>query len=304
MFNFNWIFKIIILLISIYIIYNILYIFYYKRKNQKYKIALKYGFILDKIKKSKYFNKLDYYIYELNKIDAKKYKVYTKTVILIFSSICSIISYILSYYIFDIHSTALLISIISFFIPYFVICHIYILKKQKIVENFPMYILTLKNYVYSTNDIIIAFRRANIPDYLSMYINKFNVSIEKGISVVQAFEELKNDINIGIISDFLSSLLTCHLNGGNVCVLLNKYAEIITKINLKNEKTKQENLSSILVFIILVFVNFFLLFTFVYGNAKYKEIMTTNLIGKTIINFNILSYIIIFMLYRKISKKI
>lgn len=289
--------------ISIYFIYNIIYFIYYNEKIKSDKLKIKYDYLKNKLNKSKYLTKLSYYIYELKKIDEKKYKFLSKYLVVLISIILSIIIFLISYYIFDIYSTAILISLISLAIPPLIIEQLYMSQKQKIIDNFPMYILTLKNYVYSTNDIIQAFRKANIPDYLVIYINKFNVSIEKGISIVQAFDELKKDINIDVISDFLSSLLTCHLNGGNVCMLLNKYAEMLTKINLRNAKRKQENLSSIVIFFVLVAINFFLLFSFVYSNVEYKEIMIKNLIGKTIINCNVLSYLIVFLLYKNIVKK-
>jgi len=196
-----------------------------------------------------------------------------------------------------------LISIISFFIPYFLIEKLYKLQKEKIINNFPLYILTLKNYIYSTNNILIAFKKAVIPDYLFVYINKFNISIQKGISVVQAFENLKKDINIDIINDFLTVLLNCHINGGNVTNLLNKYSEQLTKINIRKEKEKQQNLTNIMILGILVIINIFLLLNFIYTNEKYKEIMTTTIIGKSIINFNVLSYLIIFLLHRNINKE-
>lgn len=299
------IFKILILIIlsaiTIYFIYNVIYLICYNKKINNDKLKYCYDIVRSKVNKCNYVDKLNFYILELKKANENKYKYLSKYLINVISIIFSIIIFFISYYIFDIYSTAVLISCISFSIPYLIIQQLYLSNRQKILDNFPMYILTLKNYVYYTNDVILAFKKARIPQCLLAYINKFNISIEKGLSLVQAFDELKKNINIDIISDFLSSVLTCHLNGGNICMLLNKYAEMLTKINIKKAKRKQENLSSIIIFFILVIINIFLLFSFVYGNPTYKEIMTTNLIGKIIINSNILSYFIIFIVYKNIG---
>lgn len=295
--------------IFIYIIYNLLLLIlnsYINKKNilkytnnkfQKLKIN-KF-----KINRFKYISKLNFYIYELKKINEKKYNFISIFSIIFISIIFSVIMYFISKKIFCINSTAFFISIFSFFIPYFLIQKIYENKKQKILYNFPMYLLNLKNYVYSTNDILLAFKKASIPTYIKLYINKFNISIEKGMGVVQAFENLKKDINIEIISNFLNSIVTCHLNGGNVCTLLNKYSEILTKINAKKAKQEQENLSNLIIFIILIIINIFLVFTFVYSNTTYKEIITTTFVGKIIINVNVLSYMLIYLLYKKINKR-
>ncbi len=261
------------------------------------------SFIKEKLKKLKYISKLQFYIFELKKLGNKKYKFLSIFIILLISILFSIFMFFISYIFFNIFSTAILISIISFFVPYFFIQQLYKLQKEKIIINFPLYILTLKNYVYSTNNILIAFKKANIPEDLFVYINKFNISIQKGISIVQAFENLKKDINIDIINNFLTLLLNCHINGGNVGQLLNKYAEILTKINLKKEKQRQQNLSNIIIFVILVIINIFLICSFIYSNAKYKQFMTTTLIGKIIININVLSYLFIFLLYKKFNKQ-
>lgn len=297
---------------TIYYIYSLIFIICYKKKIKKDKLKVVYQIlnskvnnkISNKVKKNRFYIKLGYYVCELKKINEKKYKFLSNFFVILISIIFSIVIFVISKYIFEIFSTSILISIISLVLPYFIIEQLYISEKNKILEKFPLYILTLKNYVYSTNNIVQAFKKAKIPDYLNVYISKFNISIEKGISISQAFEELKRDINIDVINDFLSSLLTCHLNGGNVCVLLNKYAEMLTKTNLQNAKSKQENISSILIFIIMACINIFLLFSFVYSNVEYKEIMTSSFIGKTIINFNILSYLVVFLLYRNVMKRV
>lgn len=299
----NIILKIFIALISITFIYEMIILVNNICKNLKIKYNIMLYLNVQKINKLKYISKLQLYIYELKKIDKKRYNFLSVFFVLIISIVFSISIFLISKNIFSINSTSIILSIFSFFIPYFIIEKIFENRKRKILYKFPMYILSLKNYIYSTNDILLAFKKANVPSCFELYVNKFNISIEKGMGIVQAVENLKKDINIDIISNFLDSVIICHFNGGNVCKLLNKYIEILTKINFKKSKQVQENLSNLIIFMILVIINIFLIFTFIYSNEEYKKIIITTFIGKTIININILSYVLIFFLYKKINNQ-
>ncbi|MDD3303343.1 MAG: hypothetical protein PHP54_00275 [Clostridia bacterium] len=211
--------------------------------------------------------------------------------------------YFISYRIFSVISTSMIISCISLSIPYQIIKQRYYKRKEKILAIFPTYIITLKTYIQVTNDIIVAFKNAKVIEPLKKYIDKFNIYVEKGISVYEAFENLKNEIDIRQISGFISSLQVCYINGGNFSILLQRYANLLSKSNLQREKEDQENFSSILVLIVLIIINIVLLFSFVFINVEYKVIITQTFVGKMLLNINIISYLFIYFMIKKISKK-
>ena len=251
---------------------------------RNYVVKINYNKIENYIKNKRYFINLNNY---LNSIGIyKKYLIY-----------------FISFKIFNVISTSLLISIFSFFIPYNLITRIYYKRKEKIIKLFPTYIITLKTYTQLTNDIIIAFRNAKTIEPLKTYIDRFNIYVEKGINVFDSLELLKKDIDIKQISDFLSSIQVCYINGGIFNILLNRYAKLLLKTNLQKEKEEQEIFSSITVLIILIVINLMLLFLFVFSDSEYKAIITTTFTGKLILNINILSYISIYFIIKKFSRK-
>ncbi len=220
-----------------------------------------------------------------------------------------ILSIILSFAVFSIiikflnvFSTAVILAIFVFFIPSYIIKYLVYLKKQKIVNLFPSYIINLKNYTTTSNDIIYAFYNTKVEGVLEKYIERFNLSVKKGISVYDSFERLKKDINIPSISRFLSSLQFCYLNGGDFSKLLERYINIFIKKNTYREKEKQESYSSKLVLVILVIINVYMMFSFVFANEEYFKIITQTTMGVIIINVNVLSYIATIYMAIKLNK--
>lgn len=264
----------------------------------------------------------------LSKINAKKYIIYNLSflekcknyllsifygnkylgnfnlsIIILFASLFfSMITYIISYKFLKIFSTSMILCLYGFCIPYIIISNIYKYEKRKIVKEFPNFLINLKNYTKVDNDIIIALRQVKIKSKLMNYIDEFNVLVKNGINVYEAFEKLKQRINIEKINEFFSALQVCFLNGGNYTNILDRYIDIISKANIQKEKESQENFSSIIVLIILIFINIFMFFSFVVPNNEYFFSLTKTMVGHIILNINILSYLIIYYFVVKINK--
>ncbi|MEG1142052.1 MAG: hypothetical protein RSE41_06365 [Clostridia bacterium] len=175
-------------------------------------------------------------------------------------------------------------------------------KKKLLLKIFPNYVISLKNYTETTNNILIAFKNARCEYPLDIYINKFNVSVDKGINIYDSFEELKNNINIKEISEFLTSIQFCYINGGNFTELLDEFSNIQMKVNLQKEKESENIFSSKVVLILLIVINVYILFGFIMSTEEYYSILTKTFIGEMILNVNVLSYIIIFYFYLKLNK--
>ena len=255
-----------------------------------------------KINNSNFIKKISFYIDYLITIDIK-FLYFFKPITLIFiSTIIFILVFIISYKFLSVFSSSLIIAVYSFFIPYLILQYLYNKSRRKILDVFPTYIISLKNYTNISNDIIIAMKKVESELPLRIFINKFNLLIDKGISVYDSFERLKKDINIKKISEFIMALQNCYINGGNFSKLLDRYSKIINNISLQREKEIQDNFSSILVLIVLIIINIFLIIAFVYSNETYKSIVTNSFIGKTILNINILSYLLVFYFIKKLNK--
>jgi Flp pilus assembly protein TadB len=172
---------------------------------------------------------------------------------------------------------------------------------MKILKMFPNYVVNLKNYTDINNDIIEAFRRTRVEEPIGTFINKFNISIQKGVKIHEAFETLKYNINIKRISQLITLLQFCYIYGGNFGNLLDKFSKVQMKTNLQREKENQKIFSAKLVLTVLIILNIYILFGFVFSNIEYSKILLDTFIGRLILNMNILSYIIIFYMYVKLN---
>jgi hypothetical protein len=160
----------------------------------------------------RYIKKLNSLVSETKKIYEINIRFFSIHTMIFFSLIYAILVACISNAILKVPSAALFLSIFSFFIPSYIFKYAIYLKKQKILNSFPTYIINLKNYISVKNDIIMAFKNV-IPDKsMSKYIDRFIVSIDNGIQVYDAFETLKKTIDIQIINELFNALYFCYIN--------------------------------------------------------------------------------------------
>ncbi|MEG0872543.1 MAG: hypothetical protein RSE00_01585 [Clostridia bacterium] len=293
------VFKIVIEIgLIMYLLDTIVKILFIKRKY----ININSGIIESKISGLGFFEKIRCSVLQIENMNNKSNKILTPFFIILLSFAFFVIAYVVSYKLFKLVSTSCIIAAFSFFLPHIILKSFVSFQKQKIIEIFPTYAIALKNYTKVSNDIIIAFKKVQTQKPLAIYIDRFNLSIEKGIKIYDCFERLKQDINIKKINEFIGAAQMCYINGGDFSKLLEKYAKILTKTNMQKAKEKEESFGSKLVLYILIGINIYLLFAFVLANFEYKQILMGSFLGKTILNINILSYMVIFIFIKKLSK--
>jgi len=290
-------------LFNILIVINIFAIIFviikYVIENSKYiKIKLKSNLETSKIA-SLLDNKLKYLeIYNGNNNNKKL----TSITLFCISVLLSVLTYFLSSVSIKIVSTSIILSIVSFFIPYIIITILVNNKVQKIKNILPSYIVNLKNNLEVTNNIIKAMRITKVEAPLEYSINNFNYKVEKGINVYQSFDELKENVNIDVFNSLVDAFKVCYYNGGDFICVLNKYIDIISKENMEKAKLKENSSSTILTLLIMVCINIMLLFSVVLSNPEYKKIMLETLAGHAIINFEIISYLLVVYFVYKVYK--
>ncbi|MDD2376571.1 MAG: hypothetical protein PHD15_00880 [Clostridia bacterium] len=298
--------KMLITIIGIITIYYIIqYIcdsFYNQKKYKNIMLDLKSEMIY-KIRELSFIKKISYIIDETNlSFKISNIKIISILTILILSIVIFIITFIITFNFLHLFSSSLIFSTFMLFLPYFIIRYFSYYRKNKILRMFPNYIISLKNYTDVNNDIIEAFRRANVEEPIKTYINKFNISVQKGIKIYDAFETLKKSVNIKKINQFITLLQFCYIYGGDFGNLLDKFSKIQMKTNFQKEKEKQNIFSSKLVLIVLILLNMYILFGFILTNNEYYTILIKTFIGNLVLNINILSYIFIFYMYIKLNK--
>ena len=176
---------------------------------------------LNKIKHNKYFLRLfqtiNVFIYNYN------LKYFNLTIFIIISVIIYIVFYLIIYNFFKKIIPSFLFAFLISLIPYNIVKNLNKKIKNEIKRTFPTYVLSLKNYTDIDNNIITAISSCDSNKYIKKYIDKFKVSVFSGMNVYTAFENLKNDIDIKEISQFIFLLQNCHINGGNYSNIIEKY---------------------------------------------------------------------------------
>lgn len=202
----------------------------------------------------------------------------------------------------QIYSSSLIISIIISMLPFFIIKILYLQKKQKIMEVFPTYIINLKNYTQTNNDIIVAIKKTIPPSIIEKYIKQFNNMIQNGVSICDAFDIISDKIDIKKIKDFFTSCEYCYIHGGDFNKLLDKYAKILNKINMQKEQEEQNNFSTKIVMVIMIIINLYMIFGFCFSNEEYKSIIVNSFVGRMLVNMNLISYVFIFIFINKLNE--
>lgn len=279
------------------------YIFYEK------KVTIKENKVLKKIKNAKAVriikNSYTQKIQELQTRGLLSEKLSKLTAGKIIS--LSIISYVLIFTIMykivlGVVSTALIIALPMLVLPKIIINFVIDRDKQKIMQILPAYIINLKNYVEQDNNVIKAIKETICLEPLNKHIERFNLTVQKGININEAFKKLKNSVDIKFFSSFVTAIESCNANGGSFSKILEKFANIISKENINRERTKEKAYSSVIILCVMLIINIYLIFSFVFSNPEYSAIVKETMLGRIILDINAISYLVIGYIVSKIYR--
>lgn len=233
-----------------------------------------------------------------------KYKKYiTTTSIISISLALSLLSFTVFFITIKVFSTAIILSIPPMLFPIFFLRYVIRKEKSQIINILPMYVINIKNHITEENNIIKAMKKTTVEEPLKKYIDEFNSNIEKGMNVIKAMTILDNMVAVKQFSDYITACKACYTNGGNFSFVLEQYIRIITKENINKEKTKEKAYSSTMTLGIMTILNIIVIFTFVFTNKEYANIMQNTFVGHVILDINALSYMLIayfiFQIYKE-----
>lgn len=286
----HYIYKFIFFIIGIVLIYFLNYYIYLSKE-----IKLKGSKIILSIKSKLNSNLVNLLSLKINKLkqiypDIQILSYLNKITVSIFMVFIALIGAYYAYLKLKLFSISLLIFFLIIFIIFLSFDHLILLHKKRLFKELPNYIISLKNYTLTNNNILYAFANTTPPKVYQNYISKFNTKITSGISENIAFNSLRTSLDIGKVNEFLIILEKCHFNGGDSSKLLSKYSNILASIIRQNELLAQKTSFVKLVLLILTFINVYLINNFIFSNDKYTQILISSLIGEIILNFNIISF--------------
>ena len=214
-----------------------------------------------------------------------------------------IVSFILFNSYLKVTTTSLILSLPFFISPILLIKILLNKEKSNIIKILPMYVVNIKNHISDDNNIIGAIQRTTVEEPLKKYVDVFKTNISRGMNVIEAFDLLKVDVNVKVFDSFVNSCEVCYLNGGDFNRVLEHYINMITKENVHKETAKEKAYADILTLIIMIVLNVLVVVMFVFTNKEYAAIIRETLLGKLILNFNAVSYILIAYLISRIYKE-
>ena len=261
--------------------------------------------IKNKIENTKTFNKISNYILLSIKrkiLPNRISKIGTLGVVAIMFFL-----FILAFLVFNIYlqvvSTSIILSIPFFISPIIIIKVLLNKEKSSIIKSLPMYIVNIKSHIADDNNIICAIQRTIVEEPLKKYVDVFKTNISRGMNVIEAFDLLKEEVNISMFTSFINACQVCYLNGGDFNKVLERYIDMITKENIHKEAIKEKAYSDILTLLIMIGLNILVIIMFIFTNEEYAEIIRETFVGRVILNMNAISYILIAYLISRIYKE-
>lgn len=267
--------------------------------------AIKINILKDKIQQTRVYNKFSEYILlsMKRKLLPNKLMAITPLVVFLIMILLGLISFFIFNSYLKVASTAFILSLPFFISPVLIVKILLNKEKTNIIKILPMYVVNIKSHIAEDNNIITAIQRTGVEEPLKKYIRSFKINIASGMSVISAFDLLKQEVNIKAFTDFISSCQICYLNGGDFNKVLEQFINIITKENTHKESSKEKAYADILTLMIMIVLNILVITMFIFANKEYADIIRETFFGKLVLNFNAISYIFIAYLISRIYKE-
>lgn len=261
--------------------------------------------IKSKIIQTKQYIKLSEYInaFLKSKFILKKRNKLNPFLLVIIMLIVFVLFFVLFYSYIKVVTTSVILSLPFLFSPIILFKILLNREKSRIIKILPMYVVNIKNHIDRDNNIIGAIQRTTVEQPLKKYIDEFKNNVSRGMNVIEAFNTLGQEVKVKAFDEFVNACQVCYINGGNFNEVLERYIDIITKENIHKESTKEKAYTDIITLLIMLALNVLVVVMFVFTNKEYASIMRETFLGKLILNFNALSYILIAYLISRIYKE-
>lgn len=262
--------------------------------------------------KNKYYikkKKTSNYRENLNKLILKsginlKFQLITPTTVIVLSTITSIFCFLISFKISNNLFAAAAIAFTGYNIPRIIIFFIADYKGSKVDSILIDYLNLLINFCTIKDDIVYAVENSIpfIAEPLKTYSEIFVFEVKHGIMTVVALQNLSDKIDNLQFKFLCKSLQLCCKNTGKYLSVLFKSKELYMKYYekyLDRKKEAKKGRNSLFAMIILSALVFYFL---IYINPDLVQELKVTKMGKCIVFYNILVYIITFFVAVNISK--
>lgn len=258
--------------------------------------------LLKQSKLSRYISEKINILYDKKIINLDKKYMGTLKIISI-SIILFVTSVLILYLYVKVLSTAILLSIPVLILPVIISNLAIEINKQKINKQIPFYAINIKNQMKDENNIVQAIKKAKVEEPLAKHINEFTANVFNGMNVINAFNILKKRVEVKEFTELINSFEACYKNGGDFVEIIEKYILLKTKERLIKEETKEKVFSSVITLIIMNVLNIIVIITFVFENVEYADSVRNTVVGHSILNLNVITYMITGIIIAKMYKE-
>lgn len=272
------------------------------KKEIKIKIKAFFIKIKEKILKLNYIKQVQNLLENIENLNNLQFKFLNSFTVFIISVFIAIITFIYVLKKYNLFVFAIFCMQIVITLPLILLEVINLISKNNLKISFSLYVISLQSFAKNSNDVIMALNNTKALKPLDKYINEFLRLVNIGFNINKAFDNLIKKIKSKEIAKFFYLLNLSYLNGGNLYEVINRYNSYYSDLEkIKKIQTEKRN-SYLLTMLFLLIMNVFLLFSVVLGNESYKSIMQSSILGKIIIDVNVLVYIIVLFLVIKIIR--
>lgn len=254
-----------------------------------------------KVLSSQIFSKIGENISQLKNrnLKNKTLKIITPLNVVIVSVICFLLAFVLIYSFLRLFVSSVIISIPFAFVPYTLLKLKIGQEKDKIKRLLPMYAINLKGHISTENNIILAIKRTKVEEPLYKYISKFIVNVERGMNITDAFNILKNDVDVPEFTELISAFQVCYQNGGKFVNILDVFSKQVSSLLMIEEKEREKNFSSAITLVVMLGLNVFLVVSYVFGNNEFASIIRESFAGHIVMDINAISCVLcIYFLFK------
>ena len=218
--------------------------------------------------------------------------------------IISVITFFVCKNIFPLISVSLIISIPFILSPFWMIKYISNKYQERLEAELNDFFIQLKSALKINSDIIEALRRIqNITlEPFAGYTKLLLTEVNAGKLPEKALENFAQKVNIKKFTLYINNVRYCHIYGGDIVTLTDKTQNTISEAIKQKRKRIKETNSICFVLYLLIFIDIYMYFVFINGNAYYLEIMVNSFVGNIILNINFISIWGILWLSKMVKK--
>ncbi|MBO8171215.1 MAG: type II secretion system F family protein [Bacillaceae bacterium] len=250
-----------------------------------------------------YFRHLDHRLEQKGQNYGVKQKL-NKYVFIMICVLTGLITGTGAFLILDNPAASLLLFIVGYQIPVFLLNWEKSYRDRKLRKQIPYFFMTLSNFYQNSRDPLVAIAECseNVKEPLKGILSQMNDQIKYGFPVSEIFQNMKLKIENRLLADFFTDLETQVHYGGDFNKVLSSYIHqsFEHEFNRLERQGEVTAISQVSYFLFAVFV--FLIFSMVKVQPVAMNLLVTTFAGKVAVVMMLVITMIVFFLLKRMKR--